>query len=55
MKKFLSIAIVVSIIISLGVGFWLGMKWSRIQYLDKCLDMGGGMNPGGYEICVVEK
>lgn len=55
MKKFISIVFVILILISLGVGFWLGMKWQRFQYLDKCLDMGGGMSPGNSEICVIQK
>jgi hypothetical protein len=55
MKKFLSISFIVGILIALGIGFWLGIKWQRFSYLDTCLDMGGGMNPGGYEICMIEK
>ena len=55
MKKFLIISFVLGILIAIGVGFWLGMKWQRFNYLDKCLDMGGGMNPGGQEICVIKK
>lgn len=55
MKKFIGIIFVILLLISLGGGFWLGMKWQRFQYVDKCLDMGGGMNPGGSEICVVKK
>ncbi len=55
MKKFISIIFIILILISLGAGFYLGMKWQRLQYLDKCLDAGGGMNPGGNEICVIKK
>ena len=55
MKKFISIIFAISILVSLGSGFWLGMKWQRFQYLDTCLDMGGGMNPGNNEICTVKK
>ena len=39
----------------LSIGFVLGVYWNQFSYKDKCLDMGGGMNPGGYDICVVEK
>jgi len=33
----------------------IGMKWQQFLYLDKCLDMGGGMNPGNRAVCIVEK
>ena len=55
MKKFITGVFIICIIFSSGIGFWLGMKWQRFQYLDACLDMGGGMNPGGSEICVIRK
>jgi hypothetical protein len=41
------------IIIALAVGFIVGMQWKHFWYLDQCLDMGGGMNPGNHPICVV--
>lgn len=34
--------------------FYAGMKFEQFLYLDKCLDLGGGQNPGNYPICVVE-
>ncbi len=36
------------------VGFILGSRFAVFQYQDACLDLGGGMNPGGYGVCVVE-
>lgn len=41
-----------------GVGiaaFILGMKVQSFLYDDICLDMGGGRNPGNYEICVIKE
>jgi hypothetical protein len=55
MKKFISVIFAILLMVSLGVGFYLGMKWQRFKYLDSCLDMGGGTNSGNHEICVIEK
>ena len=35
--------------------FWLGIKAHGFYYDDICLDLGGGKNPGGYPICVIER
>ncbi len=35
--------------------FYLGALYHKFAYLDKCLDLGGGLNPERYDICVVEK
>ncbi len=35
--------------------FWAGMQFQQLRYDDICLDIGGGSNPGGYPICVVEQ
>lgn len=35
--------------------FFLGMQYQKFIYNNICLDMGGGMNPGNYPICVVKK
>ncbi len=35
--------------------FFAGMWWQSQRYEDLCLDLGGGQNPGGYPICVIEK
>ncbi|MCR8550957.1 hypothetical protein M4578_24310 [Salipiger sp. P9] len=37
------------------LAFWLGMLWQRHLYEDRCLDLGGGREPGGYPVCVVVK
>ncbi len=42
-------------IIVAALAFWAGMWWQRQVYIDTCLDMGGGWNPDGYPICVLEK
>ncbi len=42
-------------IVFLGAAFTAGMWWQKQLYLDICLDLGGGMNPGDYPICVIEK
>ncbi|SLN70608.1 hypothetical protein TRL7639_04181 [Falsiruegeria litorea R37] len=38
-----------------GVAFWVGSEFQKAAYLDQCLDLGGGQNPGDHPICVVEK
>jgi len=43
------------IVIVIAVAFWAGMKWQVLIYEDKCLDMGGGRNPGNYPICVIDQ
>ncbi len=50
-KILLPILFACALIISFVVGMW----WQKQIYLDICLDMGGGLNPGGYPICVLEK
>ncbi|XLQ19691.1 MAG: hypothetical protein ACKUBY_03805 [Candidatus Moraniibacteriota bacterium] len=40
--------------VCIGLSFVLGMQWQKFQYNDICLDMGGGKNPGGHPICIVE-
>ncbi len=51
-NKKICTAIVHSTILIIGlVGGWYVHKW---HYTDVCLDMGGGINPGGYEICIVD-
>lgn len=52
MKKVISIT---GVLIVLALSFFAGMKWNEILYDDICLDMGGGMNPGGHKICIIEK
>ncbi len=42
-------------IVFLLTGFFGGYKYFQFDYRDKCLDLGGGQNPGNYPICVVEK
>ncbi len=37
------------------LSFYCGILWCKFEYNDICLDMGGGENPGSYEICVIEK
>lgn len=37
-----------------SAAFYAGMLWQEESYKDICLDMGGGMAPEGYPICVVE-
>ena len=44
-----------AIIVSLIIVFFAGIKWTEFQYLDICLDMGGGINPSDNHICVIEK
>ncbi|MCT8160024.1 hypothetical protein [Pseudoruegeria sp. SHC-113] len=43
------------LIAALGAAFWAGAEMQKAAYLDQCLDLGGGRNPGIHPICVVEK
>lgn len=36
-------------------GFLAGIMFERARYLDLCLDMGGGQNPGNHPVCVIER
>ena len=42
-------------LIFLIIGFFIGRWWIIFDYNDKCLDMGGGKNPGNNSICVIKK
>ncbi len=53
MNKKIKTAIIHPLI--LIIGFFFGYQWSSFNYNDKCLDLGGGKNPGNYPICVIEK
>ena len=41
--------------ILIGFSFWAGTEFQNALYTDKCLDLGGGKNPAGHSICVVEQ
>ncbi|WP_230661405.1 signal peptidase complex subunit 1 family protein [Psychrobacter sp. I-STPA10] len=43
------------LILSTIISFILGYQLKSFLYTDTCLDMGGGMNPEGYGICVVSE
>ncbi|NDR58762.1 MULTISPECIES: hypothetical protein [Aliiruegeria] len=43
------------LITALAAAFWAGSEMQKAAYLDQCLDLGGGRNPGNHPICVVEK
>ena len=43
------------VIILIVISFFLGIRWKSFWYLDQCLDIGGGINPGNHPICVIEK
>jgi len=49
-KKFI-IGLIFIVIASFKMGQW----YQQFHYEDICLDMGGGRNPDGYPICVIEK
>jgi hypothetical protein len=50
-RKVFSTVLLVLIIL---LAFSAGRAWERFRYEDICLDLGGGMYPEGYPICVVE-
>ncbi|MCU0830617.1 MAG: hypothetical protein MUC58_03700 [Rhizobiaceae bacterium] len=35
--------------------FLAGRAWQSFIYDDICLDLGGGREPGGHPICVIER
>ena len=41
-------------ILVMAAGFSAGWFAHRFHYDDICLDMGGGRNPGGHPICVID-
>jgi predicted Na+-dependent transporter len=43
------------IALSFVLGASVGKVLERTLYEDRCLDLGGGMQPGGHPICVIEK
>jgi preprotein translocase subunit SecD len=51
MKKVMPVAAVA--VVAAGA-FWAGSEYQKALYDDRCLDLGGGRNPGQYPICVVE-
>ena len=51
--KYLQIILLAIVLIS--IGFYFGVQYNKFIYHDICLDIGGGINPGGYPICVIEK
>jgi preprotein translocase subunit SecD len=44
-----------AVAILIGFSFWAGTAFQNARYTDKCLDLGGGRNPDGHSICVVEQ
>ena len=45
---------VILVVLVAAAAFWAGARYQMFIYDDICLDMGGGRNPGGYPVCVVE-
>ena len=41
------------LLIIVASSFMVGRWYEQFIYVDICLDMGGGRNPGGYPICVI--
>lgn len=37
------------------LSFWGGTIYQSATYLERCLDAGGGQNPGDHPLCVIEK
>ena len=55
MMSYKRISLFALTIAAAGLGCWVGMGIQRASYADRCLDLGGGQNPGDHPICVVEK
>lgn len=47
--------IILSIVPALILVFYAGMTFNQVLYEDWCMDMGGGINPGNYDYCVLDK
>lgn len=43
------------LITAAGAAFWAGIEFQKAVYLDRCLDLGGGRNPGNHPVCVIER
>ncbi|WP_212611553.1 hypothetical protein [Shimia haliotis] len=52
MERKASAAIVIA---ALAAAFWAGSEVQKAAYLDQCLDLGGGQNPGNHPIWVIEQ
>ena len=48
------IALVGTALTAVGAAFWAGSEIQKAAYLDRCLDLGGGRNPGNHPICVID-
>ena len=48
------IALVGTALNAVGAAFWAGSEIQKAAYLDRCLDLGGGRNPGNHPICVID-
>lgn len=46
--------VIAAITVAVAMSFWAGSEFRQAQIDDRCLDLGGGRNPGQYPICVVE-
>jgi predicted Na+-dependent transporter len=42
-------------VLSFVPGVYVGKVLERNLYEERCLDLGGGMQPGDHPICVIEK
>ena len=49
------VAVIGTALVAVGAAFWAGSEIQEAAYLDRCLDLGGGRNPGDHPICVVER
>ena len=47
------ITLTFAILIVAGIAFWAGSEIQKATYVDQCLDLGGGRNPGNHPICVI--
>ncbi len=47
-------AVVGTALVTVGAAFWAGSEIQKGVYLDRCLDLGGGRDPGNHPICVID-
>ena len=48
------IAVFGTALVAVGAAFWAGSGIQKATYLERCLDLGGGRDPGNHPICVID-
>ena len=51
----MNLTVIAATTVAVALSFWAGSEFRQAQIDDRCLDLGGGRNPGQYPICAVER